>query len=183
MTQQLKRRSFLGLSIATTAVAALAACTPTLPTKAGAARILPTHPIIATYEARRVSTGKTVSQTLTAGPLSTTRAGRAITTWGYNDSLVAPTLRGTVGDQLNVTVTNKLTESTSIHWHGLAMRNDADGVPGLTQKEIGAGTNFPYDFKLPHPGTYWYHSHVEMQRERALYGALIIDDPQEPGSW
>lgn len=180
MTHQLNRRSFLGLSIATTAVAALAACTPMPPVEAGATRILPTDPIIATYEARRASTGKTLSQTLTAGPLSTTRAGRDITTWGYNGSLVAPTLRGSVGDQLNVTVANKLTESTSIHWHGLAMRNDADGVPGLTQEGIGAGTKYPYDFKLPHPGTYWYHSHVEMQRERALYGALIIDDPQEP---
>lgn len=180
MTHQLNRRSFLGLSIATTAVAALAACTPTPPVKAGTTRILPTDPIIATYEARRASTGKTLSQTLTAGPLSTTRAGRDIATWGYNGSLVAPTLRGSVGDQLNVTVANKLTESTSIHWHGLAMRNDADGVPGLTQEGIGAGTKYPYDFKLPHPGTYWYHSHVEMQRERALYGALIIDDPQEP---
>ncbi|MFR0638512.1 multicopper oxidase family protein [Arthrobacter sp. LS16] len=180
MSHQLNRRSFLGLSVATTAVAALAACTPTPPAKVGAARILPTDPIIATYEARRASTGKTVSQTLTPGPLTTTRAGRDIATWGYNGSLVAPTLRGTVGDQLNVTVANKLTESTSIHWHGLAMRNDADGVPGLTQEGIGAGTNFAYDFKLPHPGTYWYHSHVEMQRERALYGALIIEDPQEP---
>ena len=180
MTHQPNRRSFLGLSVATTAVAALAACTPTPRIEAGVARILPTDPIIATYEGRRASTGKTVSQSLTAGPLSTTRAGRDISTWGYNGSLVAPTLRGTVGDQLKVTVANKLTESTSIHWHGLAMRNDADGVPGLTQEGIGAGTNYRYDFKLPHPGTYWYHSHVEMQRERALYGALIIDDPQEP---
>ncbi|RAX46279.1 multicopper oxidase family protein [Arthrobacter sp. AQ5-05] len=180
MTHQPNRRSFLGLCVATTAVAALAACTPTPRIEAGAARILPTDPIIATYEGRRASTGKTVSQSLTAGPLSTTRAGRDISTWGYNGSLVAPTLRGTVGDQLKVTVDNKLTESTSIHWHGLAMRNDADGVPGLTQEGIGAGTNYRYDFKLPHPGTYWYHSHVEMQRERALYGALIIDDPQEP---
>ncbi|MDO2934072.1 multicopper oxidase family protein [Paeniglutamicibacter sulfureus] len=180
MTYQLNRRSFLGLSVATTAVAALAACAPTPTAPAGVSRILPTDPLISAAEAQRASTGKTVSQTLTAGPLSTTRAGTDITTWGYNGSLVAPTLRGSVGDQLTVTVANKLTESTSIHWHGLAMRNDADGVPGLTQEPVDAGTEYLYDFKLPHPGTYWYHSHVEMQRERALYGALIIDDPQEP---
>lgn len=180
MTHPLNRRSFLGLSVATTAVAALAACTPTPRAPARVSRILSTDPLVSAAEAQRVSTGKIVSSTLTAGPLSTTRAGTNIATWGYNGSLVAPTLRGTVGDQLTVTVANKLTEGTSIHWHGLAMRNDADGVPGLTQEPVAAGADYIYDFKLPHPGTYWYHSHVEMQRERALYGALIIDDPQEP---
>ncbi|WP_125610014.1 multicopper oxidase family protein [Specibacter cremeus] len=178
MSYQLNRRSLLGLSVATTAAAALAACTPA-PTVTKQ-RILPTDPLIADYETRRDATGKTVTKTLTPEPFSTTMAGKNISTWGYNGSLVAPTLRGTVGDQLNVTVANKLPESTSIHWHGLALRNNADGVPGLTQEAIGAGKDYPYSFKLPHPGTYWYHSHVEMQRERALYGALIIDDPREP---
>lgn len=181
MPHHSNRRSFLGLSVATTAVAALSACTPT-PTIAPAeiSRVLPTDPLVSAAEAQRSSTGKTVAQALRAGPFSTSMGEKDITTWGYDGSLVAPTLRGSVGDQLSVTVTNQLNDSTSIHWHGLAMRNDADGVPGLTQEGIGAGADFHYDFKLPHPGTYWYHSHVEMQRERALYGALIIDDPQEP---
>ncbi|GAA4360950.1 multicopper oxidase family protein [Paeniglutamicibacter cryotolerans] len=180
MTHQLNRRSFLGLSVATTAVAALAACTPTPPVTTGTARILPTDPLVTAYETQRASTGKTVSHALTARSFSTTLAGKNITTWGYDGSLVAPTLRGMAGDQLNLTIANQLPESTSIHWHGLALRNDADGVPGLTQEGVGTGKDYPYDFKLPHPGTYWYHSHVEMQRERALYGALVIDDPQEP---
>ncbi|MDD0856690.1 multicopper oxidase domain-containing protein [Arthrobacter alpinus] len=98
---------------------------------------------------------------------------------GYNGALVAPTIRAKVGDLLDATVSNGLTETTSIHWHGLALRNNDDGVPGLTQQAIGAGKDYSYKFALSHPGTYWYHSHVEMQRERALYGALIIDDPQE----
>ena len=92
---------------------------------------------------------------------------------------MAPILRGTVGDQLNVTIANKLSEPTSVHWHGLALRNNDDGVPGLTQDAFAPGSQNGYDFKLSHPGTYWYHSHVEMQREQALYGALIIDDPNE----
>ncbi|MCQ9164161.1 multicopper oxidase family protein [Arthrobacter sp. STN4] len=178
MSYQLNRRSFLGLSVAATAAAALAACAPTPPTKE-ATRILPTDPLIADYEIRRASTGKTVTQTLTPESFSTTLAGKKITTWGYNGNLVAPTLRGTAGDQLAVTVANKLTEGTSIHWHGLALRNNADGVPALTQEAAPAGKDYPYSFKLPHPGTYWYHSHVEMQRERALYGALVIEDPKE----
>ncbi|POH72483.1 multicopper oxidase family protein [Arthrobacter glacialis] len=179
MSHTLNRRSFLGLSVATTAAAALAACTPTPPATGQTNRILPTDPLINDYETRRDSTGKTVTKTLTPAPFSTTMAGKKLTTWGYDGALVAPTLRGTVGDQLKVTVTNKLSEPTSIHWHGLALRNDADGVPGLTQAAIDASKDYPYSFNLPHPGTYWYHSHVEMQRERALYGALIIEDPQE----
>ncbi|MCU6482193.1 multicopper oxidase family protein [Arthrobacter sp. A2-55] len=184
MKHHLNRRSFLGLSVAATAAAALAACTPapakTTPTTGQGTRILPTDPLVAEYEARRAATGKTVTKTLTPAPFSTTLAGKKVTTWGYDGALVAPTLRGTAGDQLDVTVANKLTEGTSIHWHGLAMRNNDDGVPGLTQEAIGAGKDYPYTFKLPHPGTYWYHSHVEMQRERALYGALVIEDPKEP---
>lgn len=179
MNHTLNRRSFLGFSVAATAAAALAACTSTPPVTGQTNRILPTDPLINDYETRLDSTGRTIAKTLSPAPFSTTLAGKKLTTWGYDGALVAPTLRGTVGDQLKVTVTNTLSEPTSIHWHGLALRNDADGVPGLTQEAIGAGKDYPYTFKLPHPGTYWYHSHVEMQRERALYGALIIEDPQE----
>lgn len=178
MNNTLNRRSFLGLSVATAAVAALAACTP-LPTANQPGRILPTDPLIADIEASRTATGTTVTATLTPAPLTTTLAGKTINTAGYNDSLMAPTLRGTVGDQLSVTVSNKLSDATSVHWHGVALRNNDDGVPGLTQDAFAAGSENAYNFKLSHPGTYWYHSHVEMQREQALYGALIIDDPNE----
>lgn len=180
MTYQFNRRSFLGLSIATTAAAALSACAPKAQNSTGVSRVLPTDPLIAEVENLRPSTGKTVTKTLQAESISTAMAGEKITTWGYDKKLVAPTLRGMVGDQLNLNLTNELPESTSIHWHGLALRNNADGVPGLTQEAVETATSYSYDFKLAHPGTYWYHSHVEMQRERALYGALIIDDPQEP---
>ncbi len=172
------RRSFLRLSVAAAAIAALSACTSP-PAVSGANRILPTDVLIAEIESARAATGTTITKTLTPAALTTTLAGKTITTAGYNGSLVAPTLRGTVGDQLNVTIANKLTEPTSVHWHGLALSNNNDGVPGLTQDAFAPGSQNGYDFKLPHPGTYWYHSHVEMQREQALYGALIIDDPNE----
>lgn len=172
----LNRRAFLGLSLAGTAAAALAACSPAAP---DAARILPGDPLIADYESRRVSSGKVINQTLAAAPVTARLNGQAITTWGYNGALQAPTLRVSVGDRLKATISNGLPEATSIHWHGLALRNNADGVHGLTEDGTPGGSEHLYDFKLPHPGTYWYHSHVEMQRERALYGALIIEDPEE----
>ncbi|MCB5283395.1 MULTISPECIES: multicopper oxidase family protein [unclassified Arthrobacter] len=179
MQQQLNRRRFIGLSVAGAAAAALAACADT-PAPAGAPRrVMPTDPVVADYEARRAFTGKTVTQTLAAASFQTAVAGKALTTWGYNEAISAPTIRAKAGDRLQVALTNQLKDATSIHWHGLSLRNDQDGVPGVTQEAVAAGAGFTYDFRLPHPGTYWYHSHVEMQRERALYGALVIEDPDE----
>lgn len=180
MYTDLNRRHFLGLSVATTAAAALAACTRNPePTTATSERVMPTDPAVADRETQRPSSGNTVTQPLNAAAFTAAVADKPVTTWGYNGSLTAPTLRATAGDRLQVTVDNQLKDVTSIHWHGLALRNDQDGVPGLTQDPVAAGAGFTYDFRLAHPGTYWYHSHVEMQRERALYGALIIEDPAE----
>ncbi len=77
-------------------------------------------------------------------------------------------------------VDNRLPQPTAVHWHGLAIRNDMDGVPNLTQPEIAPGAAMDYEFALPRPGTYFYHAHHGVQRERGLYGPLIIDDPQDP---
>ncbi|MET3142969.1 UNVERIFIED_ORG: FtsP/CotA-like multicopper oxidase with cupredoxin domain [Arthrobacter sp. UYEF2] len=175
----LDRRRFMGLSAATAAAAALAACTNTQPPADLPDRVLPTDAAVAEYEARRAFSGKTVTQDLKAAAFQTTVAGKPVTTWGYNGGLSAPTIRAVAGDRLQVGLANGLKDPTSIHWHGLALRNDQDGVPHVTQAPTAAGAGFNYEFLLPHPGTYWYHSHVEMQRERALYGALIIEDPAE----
>lgn len=169
----------MGLSVATATAATLSACSPSKPTASSPTRIMPTDPLVAQAEAARASSGKTITEKLAARSFSANIAGNQATTWGYNSSLVAPTLRGKAGDRLDVAVDNQLGETTSIHWHGLALRNNADGVPGLTQEGIGSGEDYNYSFTLPHPGTYWYHSHVEMQRDRALYGALVIEDPKE----
>lgn len=180
---QVNRRRFLGLSVATAAAAALSACTNTPAPEGAPVRVLPTDAVIADYEARRASTGKTVTKALTAGSLQATVAGKPVTTWAFNGAVLAPQLRARAGDQLQVTLTNNLKDPTTIHWHGLALRNDQDGVPNVTQEPVAAGAEFTYKFRLPHPGTYWYHSHVEMQRERALYGALIVEDPAEKLSY
>ena len=70
-----------------------------------------------------------------------------------------------------------------MHWHGLALRNDMDGVPPVTQAPIAPGGQFAYEFVTPHPGTYWFHPHVGPQLDHGLYGALIIDDPDEKVTW
>ncbi|MDJ0336723.1 multicopper oxidase family protein [Cryobacterium sp. PH31-O1] len=181
MNSSVTRRTFLGASFATAATAALASCsTSTAPSTSPLKRILPTDRLISQYESARPSTGNTVTQQLTAGVFDTAVAGIALSTWGYNGALNGPVIRARTGDTLNIPVTNLLAEPTSVHWHGLALRNDADGVPDITQPAIAAGDNFDYRFRLNQPGTYWYHSHVDMQRERGLSGALIIEDPREP---
>jgi len=77
----------------------------------------------------------------------------------------------------------QLPAATSVHWHGIALRNDMDGVPGITQRPIKAGSGFEYAFTAPDPGTYFYHPHSGVQLDRGLYGVLIVDDPAEPGAY
>ncbi|MBC7368568.1 MAG: copper resistance system multicopper oxidase [Undibacterium sp.] len=104
------------------------------------------------------------------------RIGRAVT---VNGSLPAPLLRFRQGQNVELRVTNRLTERTSIHWHGLLLPNAMDGVPGVTFKGIDPGETFVYRFPLRQYGTYWYHSHSGMQEQLGLYGPFIID-PAEP---
>jgi multicopper oxidase len=103
--------------------------------------------------------------------------GPILRTWAYTDRLPGNEIRIRKGGRLRAAVTNKLPADTSIHWHGIAIVNDMDGVPPLTQAPIPAGGQFTYDFVVPDAGTYWYHSHVGTQADRGLYGALIVDDP------
>lgn len=70
-----------------------------------------------------------------------------------------------------------------MHWHGLALRNDMDGVPGLTQPEVAPGATFDYAFAVPDAGTFWFHPHVGAQLDRGLYAPLIVEDPDEPGDY
>lgn len=92
-----------------------------------------------------------------------------------NGSLPAPTLRWREGETVTIRVHNKLKESTSIHWHGIILPYQMDGVPGISFAGIPAGTTFTYRFKVQQSGTYWYHSHSGMQELTGMYGAIIID--------
>ncbi|MGH3906955.1 MAG: multicopper oxidase family protein, partial [Pseudonocardiaceae bacterium] len=134
--------------------------------------------------ARRRAAGARVREAaLTARVGSVDLGGRTVRTWSYGDGVPGPLLRGTAGEVLRVRVNNRLPQPTAVHWHGLAIRNDMDGVPNLTQPEIAPRAAMDYEFALPRPGTYFYHSHHGVQRERGLYGPLIIDDPREPGDY
>ncbi|WP_197512050.1 multicopper oxidase domain-containing protein [Tessaracoccus coleopterorum] len=92
-------------------------------------------------------------------------------------------LRANPGDLLRLNLDNQLPSPTTIHWHGMPIPNDVDGVPGLTQNPIQPGQQHLYEFTAPQPGTYFFHSHVGVQLDRGLYGPLIVDDPAEPGRY
>jgi len=140
-------------------------------------------PVRLAEAARRAAGQEVVTARLAPGPTTVDLAGTSARTWGYNDSVPGPLVRAQAGDLLRIQVDNRLGTGTSIHWHGLAVRNDMDGVPGMTQDPIASGGTFTYEFIAPHPGTYFYHPHSGMQLDRGLYGALIIDDPAEPGRY
>ncbi|MFI7676331.1 multicopper oxidase domain-containing protein [Actinophytocola sp. NPDC049390] len=132
---------------------------------------------------RDQGTGRAVRATLSAELGEVDLGGRVVRTWAYNDQLPGPTVRARAGDHLEIDLVNRLPEPTTVHWHGLRIRNDMDGVPNLTQMSIASGEDMRYAFTAPDPGTYWLHPHVGLQRERGLYAPLIIDDPHEPGDY
>jgi CopA family copper-resistance protein len=92
--------------------------------------------------------------------------------------LPAPTLRWQEGETVTIRVTNRLNVDTSIHWHGLILPFDMDGIPGVSFDGIKPGETFTYSFTLEQSGTYWYHSHSGMQEQQGMYGAIIIDPIQ-----
>ena len=96
-----------------------------------------------------------------------------------NGSVPSPTLRFREGQRVKLNVTNHLAEDSSIHWHGLILPNEMDGVPGLTFAGIKPGNTYHYQFDVIQNGTYWYHSHSGFQEQKGVYGAIIID-PAEP---
>ncbi len=92
-----------------------------------------------------------------------------------NGSIPAPTLRWREGDTVTIRVKNTLKEDTSIHWHGIILPYQMDGVPGISFPGIPPGETFVYQFKLEQSGTYWYHSHSGMQEAQGMYGVIIVE--------
>ena len=108
--------------------------------------------------------------------------GKPTPVWTYNGTLPGPLIRAKVGDKIVVRFRNALPEPTSIHWHGMRLPNDMDGVPGLTQDPIEPGGEFVYEFVARDAGTFWYHPHINSAAQVGwgLYGALVVEDPQDP---
>lgn len=117
---------------------------------------------------------------LEAGTSEVDLGGTIVRAWSYSGHIPGTPLRVKAGDELKVTLANRLPAETTIHWHGIAVRNKADGVPHLTQEPIAAGTDYTYDFTAPYPGTYWFHPHTGTQLDRGLYTPLVVEDPDEP---
>jgi len=105
--------------------------------------------------------------------------GRPRTALTINNSLPGPLLRWREGDTVTLRVRNRLAQDTSIHWHGIILPANMDGVPGLSFAGIEPGGDYRYQFTLRQSGTYWYHSHSGLQEQAGVYGAIVIE-PREP---
>ena len=107
--------------------------------------------------------------------------GRASVATAVNGQVPAPLLRMRDGDTVTVRVTNRLSEHTSIHWHGLLVPPDMDGVPGISFAGIAPGETFVYRFTLRQTGTYWYHAH-SLHEQTGLFGAIVVEPRRPPQS-
>jgi CopA family copper-resistance protein len=110
-------------------------------------------------------------------PMNFTGSPRMAVT--VNGTIPAPALRWREGDTVTLRVANALDEDTSIHWHGILLPANMDGVPGLSFDGIRPGETYVYRFRVRQSGTYWYHSHSGFQEQGGVYGPLLIE-PREP---
>ncbi len=116
---------------------------------------------------------------LTIAPQEVNFTGRTRMATAVNGSVPGPVLRWREGDRVSLKVTNRLAESSSIHWHGIILPAGMDGVPDISFDGIAPGQAFHYQFDVRQSGTYWYHSHSGFQEQTGLYGPLIVD-PLQP---
>jgi FtsP/CotA-like multicopper oxidase with cupredoxin domain len=105
--------------------------------------------------------------------------GRVVDAWGFNGSVPGPTIEVIEGDRVRLNVENRLPEGFSMHWHGLEIPVEMDGMPGISQDPIPPGGRFVYEFTLRQNGTFFYHSHMAMQEMMGLIGLFIIH-PRRP---
>ncbi|HEU4542795.1 MAG TPA: multicopper oxidase family protein [Jiangellaceae bacterium] len=117
-------------------------------------------------------------------PVSKRISGTALPMLSYNGSIPGPTLRVKQGSEVLVNVSNETEILTTVHWHGLRLENEYDGVPHQTQAPIAPGSRYTHRLSFPDPGLYWYHPHVreDYQQELGLYGNVIVE-PADPLYW
>ncbi|MBF8179162.1 copper resistance system multicopper oxidase [Herminiimonas contaminans] len=132
--------------------------------------------VIASGTAAPVLKGTQFDLVVAESPVNFTGKPAIATT--INGTLPAPTLRWKEGETVTIRVTNRLAVSTSIHWHGIILPFQMDGVPGISFNGIAPGETFTYRFKVQQSGTYWYHSHSGFQEQTGMFGAIIIDPAQ-----
>ncbi len=120
------------------------------------------------------ASAKTVEYKITITEERVNITGRTVTGMTINGSIPGPTLRFTEGDTAVMHVTNAMDVPTSVHWHGLLVPPDMDGVPFISYTPIKPGSTFTYRFPIRQTGTYWYHSHSGLQEQRGVYGSIVI---------
>ena len=173
-----RRRLLAGVG-ATYATAVLAGCAGTTDRRVHAT----SNPVAVAEERRRRRGARVHDVVLTAAPVTLDLAGLVAPTWGYNGTVPGPEIRVRAGDVVRARLVNRVPASTTIHWHGVALRNDMDGVPGVTQPSVEPDTEFLYEFTVPDAGSFWFHPHTGLQLDRGLYAPLVIEDPSEPGDY
>jgi multicopper oxidase len=174
---RLTRRGFIAAGIASGF--AVAACSQD---PQPASREAKMAAAIKAAEAARPHSGRTVTATLTSQQTDVDLGGVTARTLAFGSTIPGPLIRANIGDELAITVRNRLSEPTSVHWHGIALRNDMDGVEPATPN-IPAGHDFTYRFSVPNAGTYWAHPHVGLEEDMGLYLPVIVDDPTGPGNY
>jgi FtsP/CotA-like multicopper oxidase with cupredoxin domain len=176
----INRRSVLLAGLGAAGAGALAACSNSDSTPG---LVSPSGSRVARVEKKRAGTGRQHKITLTAAPAMLDLGGGVkAKTWTFDGRTPGKEVRLSAGDTLAAELANQLPgkTTTSIHWHGIALRNDMDGVPPATQNAVRAGSTFTYRFVADAPGTYFFHPHVGVQLDRGLYTPLIVEDPREP---
>ncbi len=106
-----------------------------------------------------------------------TAPGTTVDAWAYNEQIPGPQIHVREGDRVRIILHNELPESTAIHFHGLEVPNDQDGVPYITQPPVKSGESYTYEFTAPNPGSHMYHSHHNAAKQvgLGLLGAFIIE--------
>lgn len=172
------RRRFLALAGGGYAALVLTGCGK------GVSPVSASSPAVVEAERRRRKAGAAVTElALTAAPFTLDLAGTPVQTWAYNGAVPGPEVRLKAGDVLRARFVNDLPDEAVVHWHGIALRNDMDGVPGVTQEGVMPGKSFTYEFTVPDAGSYWFHPHNGLQLDQGLYVPLVIEDPAEPGAY
>ncbi|WP_067545081.1 multicopper oxidase family protein [Nocardia crassostreae] len=172
----LTRRGFLALGAGAAAAVTLGACAK----NTGGGPVQPDSEAVRRAEAARRAANAPVREVaLRAEPSTVDLGGVQVRTWTYGGQLPGREIRIRKGEVLRAELSNGLPAPTTVHWHGIALRNDMDGVPDVTQPEIDPGGSFRYEFTAPDAGTYFFHPHVGVQLDRGLYAPLIVEDPED----
>lgn len=116
---------------------------------------------------------------LTLQATTVTAGGKTSPALSINGQIPGPLLHWKEGEDVTLNVTNRLNEVASIHWHGIILPQEMDGVPGLSFDGIKPGQTFSYRFKVKQSGTYWYHSHSGLQEQQGVFAPIIIDPAQQ----